>query len=711
MPDAFTLEVGPDRLATLTFDAPNRPVNVFDQAVMEELDALIADLAGREDIGCLVLLSGKERTFIAGADVDAISSLEDPSLGTEASREGHRIFGAWQALPFPTVAAIRGATMGGGLELSLASTYRVVSDRADIRLGLPETRLGILPGWGGCVRLPKRVGIEAALDIILAGKSVWPKKALKIGLVDALLPDATFLAEVRNFALGRLDKPRKPRPRSDVRELLLERNPLGRKVLFDQARKKTLAQTGGRYPAPLRAIEVIRVAVEDGAEAGFAAEARALGELAVSPVSKNLIHLFHLSEAAKKTDHLPEGEPRPVSRVGVLGAGVMGGGIAQLVSEKVDAPVRLKDLNHQALADGMAHAARIFGTKVKKRRLTKPEAARKMALIRPTLDYSGFDACDLVIEAIVEKLGIKQKVFAEMAGETPEGAILASNTSSLSIDAIGADTPDRGRVVGMHFFNPVDKMPLVEVIAGPKTDPGAVHTIYKLTLDLGKTPVVVGDGPGFLVNRLLMFYSTEALWLLDEGHRIQHIDRAMTDWGMPMGPMALTDEVGIDVATHVAHILRDAFGERLPVPAWLDGLGESGRLGKKNGKGLYHYEGRKRKGPDDSVYGLLGLSPRDDADDAAALALRMVLPMVNEAARCLEEKIVADAGSLDLAMIMGTGFPPFRGGLCRWADREGVPALVSELERLAATVGDRFEPSEPLRKIAEAGGFYAAFGS
>ncbi|HEY4594098.1 MAG TPA: 3-hydroxyacyl-CoA dehydrogenase NAD-binding domain-containing protein, partial [Thermoanaerobaculia bacterium] len=485
--------------------------------------------------------------------------------------------------------------------------------------------------------------------------------------------------------------------------------PVGRKILFDQARKKTLEQSRGHYPAPLRAIEVVRVGIEQGVKAGFDAEARAVAELATSKISKNLVHVFHLTENAKKENGLAGAEPRRVRHTAVLGAGVMGGGIAQLVAAETDLPVRMKDVNDAALASGMQHAAQLFTKQVERRRLTQPEARRKMNHILPTLDYSGFGRADLVIEAIVENMGVKQDVFAEMAKHVPEGAVLASNTSSLSIAGIGAKTPHRERVVGMHFFNPVHRMPLVEVIAPEGSDPAAVNTVFAFTRKLGKTPVLVKDTPGFLVNRLLMFYSTEALWLLDEGYRIEDVDRTMADWGMPMGPMALTDEVGIDVATKVAHILHEAFSDRLPLPEWLDKAPQSGRLGAKNRKGFYLYEGRERKGPDPTVYPLLGLQPRVEHPDPGTIVDRMVLPMVNEAARCLQEGVVRSAADLDLSLIFGTGFPPFRGGLCRWADQEGLGQILATLERLESSVGDRFRPSDDLRKTAEAGGFYARF--
>ncbi|HEY0556588.1 MAG TPA: 3-hydroxyacyl-CoA dehydrogenase NAD-binding domain-containing protein [Thermoanaerobaculia bacterium] len=712
MSSIFHLEVGADRLATLTFDSPDKKVNVFTRGAFQELEAMLQELGGRKDIGALILLSGKPGSFIAGADVEEIARVTDPVEAEAGSRIGHRLFSAWEALPFPTIAAIRGVCLGGGLEISLASTYRVASDRPETKMGLPEVRLGILPGWGGSTRLPRRIGIAEALDLILTGKTVVGRKALKLGLIDALLPDARFLDTLRDFALERMDAPRRADDEAfDFKELLLEKNPLGRKILFDQARKKTLETTRGHYPAPLRAIEVVKVGIEDGPRAGFDAEARAVAELATSRTAKNLIHVFRLTEEAKKETGLPGAAPREVHSTAVLGAGVMGGGIAQLIAAETDLPVRMKDVRAEALASGMEHASRLFNKQVERRRLSLPESRRKMTLLHSTLDYSGFRPVDLVIEAIVENLGVKQEVFAETAKHVADGAILASNTSSLSIAGIGAKTPHPERVVGMHFFNPVDRMPLVEVIAAEGSDPEAVNTVFAFTRKLGKTPVLVKDTPGFLVNRLLMFYSTEALWLLDEGYRIEDLDRAMTEWGMPMGPMALTDEVGIDVATKVAHILHEAFADRLPLPEWLDRLPQSGRLGTKNGKGLYRYEGRERKEPDASVYPLLGLDPRVDNPDPSGIADRMVLPMVNEAARCLEEGVVRSAADLDLSLIFGTGFPPFRGGLCRWADQEGLPRILSTLERLESGVGDRFAPSEALRATAAAGGFYARFPS
>ncbi len=705
MSRVFRLNELGDGLATLTFDDPDKSVNVFSRAVLAELDRQIEELGGRDDIRCLVLRSGKRGNFIAGADIAEIAHVRDAAEAEAGVRIGQRLFNSWAALPFPTIAAVRGTCVGGGMELALACDHILITDRADVRIGLPEVRLGILPAWGGCTRLPARVGLAAALDIILAGKTVRPYKAFKIGLADALIPDAAFGHGVRDFA-RRLLAGKKPAERgAGLKGLLLEKNPVGRKLVFDQARKQVMKSTGGLYPAPLRAIEVVKVGIDEGLDAGLDAEARAAAQLAISPTCKNLVHLFHLMEGAKQNGAGPEAPP--VRSAAVLGAGVMGGGIAQLLAGQADLPVRLKEIAVEPLASGMEHAAGLFSKQVKRRWLSKPEAKRKMALLRPTLGYAGFERVDFVIEAVVERLDIKQKVFAQLAEYVPEDAVLASNTSSLSIDLIAADTPHPERVVGMHFFNPVHKMPLVEVIAGRRTSEATANRVVALCRRLGKTPVVVKDGPGFLVNRLLMFSMAEALWLLDEGYAIEEVDRIMKGWGLPVGPLTLTDEVGIDVAVHVAHIIGEAFSDRLALPEWLDRLTADGRLGVKVGKGIYRYEKGERQGVDPAVYEIIGHKPSGAQIDPDLVADRLVLPMVNEAARCLEEGVVADAGALDLAMIMGTGFPPFRGGLLRWADGHGLSELGETMDRLASQVAPRFAPSRAFTERAEGGGFYS----
>ncbi len=707
---AFQLAVEGDGFATVTFDLPDRRANIFTREVLAELESLLAELEKRREIEALLLLSGKPEIFIAGADVEEIATVTDARLAEEGSRYGHRLFGAWSALPFPTVAGIRGTCVGGGTELALASTWIAVSDRPDLKIGLPEIQLGIVPGWGGSTRLPRRVGLAAALDLILTGKSISGRQALAIGLADALLPDAGFGEQARTWMREQVTRTQPGaharRPRRGLRAFVLDGNPLGRALVLSQARRQTMAKTRGRYPAALYALEVVAAGLAGGEGAGFEAEARALGELAVSPVAKNLIHVFRLIEANRKESegHDPT---RAVRRPAILGAGVMGGAIGALIADKGHLPVRIKDVRPEALTAALAHAAELLGRKAKRRRSKPAELRGTLALLQPTLDERTLEGADFVIEAIVENLAMKQQVLAELGPRLAPTAIVATNTSSLSIDAIGERVPHPERVVGMHFFNPVDRMPLVEVILGSRTDPATARAVASFARRLGKTPITVREGPGFLVNRLLAFYSAEALWLLDEGHRVEEIDRAMVEWGMPMGPLRLADEVGLDVSAKVGAILGTAFGDRLCFPAWIDRLSASGRMGLKSGRGIYRYQGRKERGVDSTIYAELGVRPTKRNADLEALAERMVLPMVNEAARCLAEGVVAAPGALDLAMIFGTGFPPFRGGLCRWADETGLDALIGKLERLASLVGPRFAPSDALRASAARGGFYA----
>jgi 3-hydroxyacyl-CoA dehydrogenase/enoyl-CoA hydratase/3-hydroxybutyryl-CoA epimerase len=444
-----------------------------------------------------------------------------------------------------------------------------------------------------------------------------------------------------------------------------------------------------------------------GVDAGLTREVEDVVPLIMGDVAQNLIRLFFLTEDAKK-DRLGV-KPLNISEVGVLGAGVMGGGIAQIVADKSDAAIRMRDINWKALAGGMKAAARVWRRKVERRRMTRGEMQRKLARITTTTDWSGFQHADMVIEAVVENLEIKRQVLAEFERLAKAEAVFATNTSTLPITDIAARAQRPDRVVGMHFFNPVDRMPLVEVIRGEKSSDVAVATIANFARKLGKTVVLCNDGPGFVVNRILGPYMNEAGFLLEEGNSIESIDKAMVDFGMPMGPMALLDEVGIDVAAKVGAILKEHFADRIQQSRVVDALYATQRVGKKGGKGLYLYQDGKRNEPDREVYKVLAIQSPHPAD-AKAVVERMVLPMINEAALILDEKIVGSAAELDLAMIMGTGFPPFRGGLLRYADSLGAPTIVARLSELASRLGRRFAPSEPLRRLAQRGaGFYEAY--
>jgi 3-hydroxyacyl-CoA dehydrogenase/enoyl-CoA hydratase/3-hydroxybutyryl-CoA epimerase len=708
---ALTLEYGSDGVASLVFDNPDRKVNILTTPVMERLDALVGEIESAAAEGrarALVVRSGKDGSFFAGADVDEIAGITDPEEGRAKAAQGQAVFERVHALPIPTVAAVDGVCLGGGTELILACDVRIASDRPETRIGLPEIRLGILPGFGGTTRLPRWIGLIAASDIILAGKAVDARKAQKIGLIHERMHPGVLYERAeeiaRTMAAGG-DPPERNRPGLAAR--LMEATPLGRSIILKQARKQVMKQTKGQYPAPLKAIEVMQRSAGKSMEKALAIEAKALGELVVTDESKNLIHVFHLMEGAKKAG--PDAEARPVERVAVLGAGVMGGGIAQLLSYK-GIEVRLKDIDRGALSTGLKHARAMFDKLVKRRKLRQREAEDRMNAISPTLDYAGFATTDLVIEAVVERMNVKKSVLRETEEAVRDDTILTSNTSSLSISEMATALARPENFAGMHFFNPVHRMPLVEIIRGEASSQEAVATVFELTRTLGKTPVIVNDGPGFLVNRVLTPYLNEAGFLLGEGASIAEVDEALLDFGMPMGPFRLLDEVGLDIARHAGETMHEAFGERLaPSPA-LVGLEDTDRLGRKNEKGFYVYEHGRDQHPDPDIYKELEAIVGEERRQVPAREIvdRCVLPMINEAARILEEGIARSPGDVDLAMITGTGFPPFRGGLLRYADHVGLKTILAKLESFERSHGARYEPAPLLRRKAEAGeGFYA----
>jgi 3-hydroxyacyl-CoA dehydrogenase/enoyl-CoA hydratase/3-hydroxybutyryl-CoA epimerase len=706
--NAFQLEVREDGLGILTFDLAGEKVNKFSREVFTELSEMLVRLSREPRLRGLIIESGKPDVFIAGADVKEFTQIgrEQARAGVE---RGQALFEQLANLPVPTVAAINGVCLGGGTELALSCDFRVMSDAPKSRIGLPEVRLGIFPAWGGCTRLPKLVGLQAALDLILTGKQLDARRAKKIGLVDEAVPALIFGGFARKFAAGKLKsgKPRARRRPMDLATLALEGNPIGRRLIFSRAREGVVKQTGGHYPAPLEAITVVEEAYGKPVAQGLEAEARRIVNVFGGPVQRNLLWIFFQTEDIKKeTGAAPGVLPRPVSRVGVLGAGLMGGGIAQLAADR-GIPARMKDIDPKPLAHGFAAAARIWREAVEKKRLTPREMEAKMALLSGTLDFSGFPQCDVTIEAVVEKLAVKRAVLKDWEAAVPREEIFASNTSTLPIREIAAGALEAGRVVGMHFFNPVHKMPLVEVIRGDRTSEETVATVFGLAKTLGKTPVVVKDSPGFLVNRILAPYLSEAVRLVKEGCRIEHVDRVMTDFGMPVGPIALLDDIGLDVAVKAGETLQAAFPDRMKA-AGDEALVAAGRLGRKSGRGFYDYSGGSRRGPAREAYEALGVEPAAQSPvSLETIEARLVLPMVNEAVFCLEEGVVASPAKLDLAMIFGTGFPPFRGGLLRHADAVGLDHVLAFLKELAGRFGSRFLPAESLRQLGESGGrFY-----
>ncbi len=680
-----------NEIAVLAFDLPGSRVNTLDAAVMGELSAAIDEVAAKKP-KALVITSLKDGVFIAGADIKGFERIKNEAEAETLAREGQEIYNKLAALEMPTVAGINGACLGGGFELALACKYRLAGTGSKVKIGLPEVSLGILPGWGGTQRLPRLAGLSRALELILTARIISGKDALKYGIVDRLYPETLLAAGAVDFALevlaGRL--PAKKKKRS-LLQAFLEDTPPGRALMFSQAAKKVLEKTKGFYPAPLKALEVIKATCGGEIAAGLELERKGLAALAVTEVSRNLVKVFFLNEKFKKFPWVDGSvKPLPVDKCAVAGAGIMGGGIAQLVSSR-DIPARVKDINYEALKQALRTADGIYRYALKKRKMNKYQAAHKMGLISPTLTYSGFKNAGLVIEAVVEDLGIKQKVFQELEENTSQHTILASNTSSLTISAIGEKVRDKSRLAGMHFFNPVNRMPLVEVIKTEHTSPETLATVIAFARKLGKIVVVTKDSPGFLVNRILVPYLNEAALLVEEGMPIERIDAVAKAFGMPMGPIELIDEVGIDVGAKVAKILEKAYGDRMRVSGLLEATKHAGLLGKKKNKGFYIYgDGEKKVNP--GIYGLVQAAVKREIPDETALK-RMIYGMINEAGRCLEEKVVDDAQAVDIAMIMGTGFPPFRGGLWQYAEDTGLANIVIDLAALEKEFGaPRFSP-------------------
>ncbi|MBI4605521.1 MAG: enoyl-CoA hydratase/isomerase family protein [Planctomycetes bacterium] len=720
---AWRLEDDGDGILRLVFDLPGEKVNKLTAAALEDLDRVLERLGREAALKALIVWGGKETsgTFIAGADIGEIRAVTNASEATEKARRGQAVLGRLASLPAVTVAAIHGNCLGGGTELALACDLRIASLSPKTRIGLPEVQLGILPGFGGTQRLPRLVGIQRALPVILQGRALRPDEALKIGLVDAIAYPDLLRAEARQLANRALSGGGKRwRPGRRQRPLvtrLLEGSGWGRALIRAQARKAIAKLTGGHYPAPCKALDSSIDGFGRSLEAGLELEADLVGELVASPVSKCLIDLFLSSEEARKGKRgAPEAAVPPRlacrhrGRIGVLGAGVMGGGITALCAQK-GFRVRMKDIVPEALQTGLRKVHEVLQGQVKRRRMTRREAANVMAAISVATDYSGLEGASVVIEAVVESMDVKKKVLRDVEDAAPLEALLASNTSALSISELQSALARPERVVGLHFFNPVDRMPLVEVVRGRLTSEENLVRAETLARDLGKVPVRVEDGPGFLVNRLLAPYLNEAVRLFEEGYSPVAVDGAARRFGMPMGPFELLDEVGLDVAAKVAHILHEALGDRARPPDLLARLqGEASLLGKKSGKGFYIHGGRRlpwRRGPvpNPAALRLGGTGGRGFLeDDPDRWVARLVYPMVNEAARALDEKVVERPSLVDLAMVMGTGFAPFRGGPLRYADGLGADAIASFLEGLGEP---RHRPCDLLLRLArEKGRFY-----
>ncbi len=689
----FSIE---QEIATLCLDLEDSAANILSSQVLRALDQKLDELQGHKDIKLLKITSAKEGIFIAGADISEIETLRDEEEAYELVREGQKILSKISALPFPTLAVIDGACLGGGLELALCCTYRLATENSKTKIGLPEVNLGVLPGFGGTQRLRRLTGLSKALELILGGKILNGKKAEKLGVVDACVPKGYLEFKEKAFEQMILEEPHKilaKRKKDSFVERYLT------SVVFSYARKNVMKMTKGKYPAPLAILDLMERTLSKGVEEGLEYEARAFCKLAITDISKNLIGLFYTSEALKKELGVKRKvNPVPVNMLNVIGAGVMGSGIVFQFS-KIDKLVRMKLRRYEQAGAAMKSIAKVYEGFIKRHRLTKAEVGQKLAHISYTTEFDGFGHCDLALEAIVENKEAKQELYSELESKMDEKAIIASNTSSLSITMLSEKMQHPQRFIGMHFFNPVPRMPLVEIIPGNKTSDKTIATVVALAKEAGKTPIVVGDCAGFLVNRILLPYINEAVRMFEEGADFERMDKIIEDFGMPMGPFVLADEVGLDVGYKVAKVLEDAYGERMSVSPILDRVYQQMQLlGKKSGKGFYIHSGKKRE-VNGEVKSLVFSKRQFDEQE---IIDRAMLIMINEAAMCLQEGIVKNAQYLDMAMIMGTGFPPFRGGLLKYADAMGIEHIVITLQSLAKNYGIRFEPAKLLVDMAKA---------
>jgi 3-hydroxyacyl-CoA dehydrogenase/enoyl-CoA hydratase/3-hydroxybutyryl-CoA epimerase len=692
-----------DGISWLVLDDPAKKVNTLSTRLFEWFEEQVARVEQERPVA-LVILSGKPDGFVAGADIEELKALSAPEDVLAMLQRGHALMNRLAALPCATVAAIHGACLGGGLELALACRFRIATEHPKTKLGLPEVQLGLIPGLGGTQRLPRLIGVPAALDLILTGRQVDARKAKRLGMVDDTCHPADLRAAAEKWArTGARSKPAGGFSRKAAD--FIARSPLGDRLIFDKARAGVTAKTGGHYPAPLVAVQVIHDGLKLPLERALDVEAGAFSELVLSDTAKSLMSIFFAKNEVEARAAKIARAARPIGQIGVLGAGFMGAGIAQVLAEK-GYQVVMKDRDLAAVGRGMAFAAERFRDRVKRRRMTEPELKTALGRILPTADYEAFHRLDLVVEAVFEDVGVKRAVIRETEAAAPEGVIFASNTSAIPISRLAEASRRPENVVGMHFFSPVHKMPLLEVIRHPGTSQEALATVVEAGRRMGKTVIVVGDGPGFFTSRVLTPFLNEAAWLLVDGASIDQVDRAMTRWGWPVGPFTLLDEVGLDVGRHVGDVMRSALGDRLEPPAAFQLMIDDGRLGRKAKRGFYLYgEDSEKKGKgrqvDPAVYRLLGWRPGEVADEE--IVERCWLQMLNETARCMEEGIITDPADVDIGVIFGFGFPPFRGGLLREADRQGLPWVVERLEHYAARRGSRLEPAQRLRDMARKG--------
>lgn len=699
----FQFSVRNDKVGVITIDVIGDKVNTLKAEFVQQFQDVLKQAQQHSGVKGLIITSGKKESFIAGADISMIADCKTKEEASALAKAGQDLFTQIENYPLPVVAAINGVCLGGGLELALACHGRICSDNSKTRLGLPEVQLGLLPGSGGTQRLPRLIGVTSALDMILTGRQVNAKRALKLGLVDDVVSQDILLDVAAKWILVGKKEQRK----HSMMDRFLANTTLGRNILFGQAKKRTLAKTKGHYPAAERILHVIERGLEKDIQTGFKEEANAFGELTMTPVSSALRHLFFASTALKNETGSSE-KPDNLHHIGILGGGLMGGGIAFVTATKGNLPARIKDISDKGIAQALNYSWQALSAKVSKERLSVRERQRQMGLLSGSLDYSGFHQSNIVVEAVFEDLALKQKMVADIEEVGKGKIIFASNTSSLPIHKIAETAKYPEKVIGLHYFSPVEKMPLVEVIPHENTDEKTIATTVNFAKKQGKVAIVVGDKPGFYVNRILAPYISEALTCLVQGEPIEHIDKALVQFGFPVGPIQLLDEVGIDIGTKITPILVDAFGERFASPSAVDAIIADDRKGRKNGRGFYLYAkhalpfslGKNKKQPDPAIYRLLQIKPKNQ-HSSSEITERCLLLMLNEAVRCLDENIIKQPRDGDIGAVFGIGFPPFFGGPFRYMDSMGTTKVAEKLNQLADKYGEKYRPCERLVEMAK----------
>ncbi|WP_419894552.1 fatty acid oxidation complex subunit alpha FadJ [Proteus faecis] len=699
----FQFSVRNDKVGVITIDVIGDKVNTLKAEFVQQFQDVLKQAQQHSGVKGLIITSGKKESFIAGADISMIADCKTKEEASALAKAGQDLFTQIENYPLPVVAAINGVCLGGGLELALACHGRICSDNSKTRLGLPEVQLGLLPGSGGTQRLPRLIGVTSALDMILTGRQVNAKRALKLGLVDDVVSQDILLDVAAKWILVGKKEQRK----HSMMDRFWANTTLGRNILFGQAKKRTLAKTKGHYPAAERILHVIERGLEKDIQTGFKEEANAFGELAMTPVSSALRHLFFASTALKNETGSSE-KPDNLHHIGILGGGLMGGGIAFVTATKGNLPARIKDISDKGIAQALNYSWKALSAKVSKKRLSARERQRQMGLLSGSLDYSGFHQSNIVVEAVFEDLALKQKMVADIEDVGKGKIIFASNTSSLPIHKIAEKAKYPEKVIGLHYFSPVEKMPLVEVIPHENTDEKTIATTVDFAKKQGKVAIVVGDKPGFYVNRILAPYISEALTCLVQGEPIEHIDKALVQFGFPVGPIQLLDEVGIDIGTKITPILVDAFGERFASPPAVDAIIADDRKGRKNGRGFYLYAkhalpfslGKNKKQPDPAIYRLLQIKPKNQ-HSSSEITERCLLLMLNEAVRCLDENIIKQPRDGDIGAVFGIGFPPFFGGPFRYMDSMGTTKVAEKLNQLADKYGEKYRPCERLVEMAK----------